>query len=142
VASHGAVALFTGSQWKVACLRLAMWTRRLQNRRYNSYGRWRFSAEKIGMAIDCIKVWKYEDAPSELKLGRGGSDTPQWLALIPRALMGSDLSEAMQARSQRASLLSYQFDDGNIVITGSTREDVFMEAVGCTAQKDSRSLRD
>jgi hypothetical protein len=94
------------------------------------------------MAIDCIKVWKYEDAPAELKQGRRGSDTPQWLALIPRSLMGPDLSEAIQARSQTASLSSYQFDDGNIVITGSSREDVFMEAVSCTEQKDNGSLLD
>ena len=89
------------------------------------------------MAIDCIKVWKYEDAPPELKQEIGGANLPEWLALIPRSLMGSDLNEAIQARSQTGSLFTYQIDAGNIVITGSSREDVFMEAVSCTAQKDN-----
>jgi hypothetical protein len=94
------------------------------------------------MANDCIKVWKYENAPPELKRGFSNSDAPQWLALIPRSLMGPDLSEAIGARSQASSLVSYQFDEENIVITGSSREDVFMEAVSCTTRKDSESLPD
>ena len=47
--------------------------------------------EVSAMRLDCIKVWKFDEAPAELKVGYRGKGRPQWLAFVPRSINGADL---------------------------------------------------
>ena len=65
-----------------------------------------------------IMIWKYEDAPAEWRTRRGGSGTPEWLALIPASLGGPDLDEAMRSRFDNTTTSYYETAAGDRVVVG------------------------
>jgi hypothetical protein len=71
------------------------------------------------MTLEHIKVWRFDDAPAELKVGCRSGKRPQWLALVPRSIKGSDLDEAIQARSEVESLFIHQTASGDVIYIGS-----------------------
>jgi hypothetical protein len=73
------------------------------------------------MTLEHIKVWKFDDAPAELKIGCRSGKRPQWLVLVPRSIKGSDLDEAIQARSEVESLFTYQTASGDVIYVGSEK---------------------
>jgi hypothetical protein len=69
--------------------------------------------------IDKVMVWKFESAPMHLRALQCGKGNPHWLALVPPALQGDDLSEAIQTRLGPMGLEEYKTETGDIVYIGS-----------------------
>jgi hypothetical protein len=91
--------------------------------------------QAYSMKRDRINVWKFDDAPDHLKRWYGGSQSPQWIALIPDSIYGPDIDKAIRAQSELHDLHRYQTENGDVVYTGSARLDLFLHAASA---KDSK----
>ena len=66
-----------------------------------------------------IEIWKLSDAPKELKLLYSGPGTPEWVALVPRALSGKDLDHVMTDNARGATVSRYTLQNGDFVYVGT-----------------------
>ncbi len=73
------------------------------------------------MKSDRVMVWRFADAPEALKSLHREPETPEWLALIPRALAGTDLDIAILGRAKSGKIARYETPDGDIVYTGTSQ---------------------
>jgi hypothetical protein len=69
------------------------------------------------MKSDRLMVWRFEAAPETLKALHSVADTPEWLVLIPCALDGADLDEAIRKSGQVAR---YKTPSGDTVYVGTS----------------------
>jgi hypothetical protein len=68
-----------------------------------------------------MQVWKFSNAPEELRVLHSGQPTPDWLALIPRQIQGDDLDRAIQASVQDKQLFRYKTAAGDMVLAGLSK---------------------
>jgi hypothetical protein len=71
------------------------------------------------MTLDMIRVWKFDEAPADLKRLHSGEQRPQWLVLIPASIYRLDMDAAIRAQSCGDELCEYQTKTGDIVYTGA-----------------------
>jgi hypothetical protein len=72
------------------------------------------------MTLDRVRVWKFDDAPADLRVLHKGKKPPKWLAFIPSAIHGTDLEEAIVAHTPVTDLDKYKTDAGDVVYVGSS----------------------
>jgi hypothetical protein len=90
-----------------------------------------------------VMVWKFDAAPMHLRALQCGKGNPHWLALVPAALHGDDLREAIQTRIGPMGLEEYETETGDIVYIGSLGLPELLELVApilsdSTTSEDSR----
>jgi hypothetical protein len=73
-----------------------------------------------GMRTSRILMWAFADAPRELRLLHRASPVPEWLALVPRNLLGSDLEEIMTGNAKSSDVFRYETAMKDIVYIGSS----------------------
>ena len=82
------------------------------------------------MKLDRLMVWRFTTAPKNLKSLHTGSETPEWLVLIPAALSGPDIDEAILRGSKPGDIARHETPDGDIVYTGNSKLDQVAEIPG------------
>ena len=75
------------------------------------------------MKSDRLMIWRFADAPKTLRALHCKAETPEWVVLIPRALSGADLDDAILQGAQPGQLARYEMPDGDIVYLGTSRLD-------------------
>lgn len=73
------------------------------------------------MKSDRLMAWRFATAPAILKSLHCGPETPDWLVLVPGALSGTDLHEAIMQRSNQVA--RYDTPDGDAVYVGTSPSD-------------------
>lgn len=81
------------------------------------------------MMFERIMVWKYDEAPADLKSNYRGPANPTWLALIPASIYGNDLDDAIRKQMGAVQLSKYCNDAGDFVYAGSDPIEAFLTAV-------------
>jgi hypothetical protein len=66
-------------------------------------------------------TWRFAAAPATLKSLHCQPETPEWLVLVPRALSGTDLHEAIMQGSKHVA--RYDTPDGDAVYIGTSPSD-------------------
>jgi hypothetical protein len=66
-------------------------------------------------------TWRFASAPATLKSLHHGPGTPDWLVLVPSALGGADLHEAIMQGSKQVA--RYDTPDGDSVYVGTSQPD-------------------
>jgi hypothetical protein len=89
------------------------------------------------MKSDRLMIWKFESAPSELQTLRVGGVTPYWVALVPAALYGADLHEAIVTQTGLTDIAMHRMEDGDVVYFGSSDPAQFVEIVGSATRTHS-----
>jgi hypothetical protein len=72
---------------------------------------------------DLLMTWRFPDAPAKLKSLHCGPEIPEWLVLVPSAMSGPDLHEAIMGRSKPGQVARYETPDGDIVYVGTSELD-------------------
>jgi hypothetical protein len=68
------------------------------------------------MTSSRIMIWRFAEAPAELRSLHVNSDEPEWLAFVPRSLQAPDVDEAIMRGS--GCISRYDTADGGVVYTG------------------------
>jgi hypothetical protein len=71
------------------------------------------------MKLSRIRVWRFAKAPDELRALHHGSESPEWLVMVPRAMHGSDVDKAVLAHRGPGSVLRYETPKGDLVYIGA-----------------------
>ena len=66
-------------------------------------------------------VWRFPAAPENLKALHCGPETPEWLVLVPAALSGTDIDEAIVRGSNPGEVARYDTPSGDIVYVGTSQ---------------------
>ena len=66
-------------------------------------------------------TWRFAAAPATLQSLHCGPETPEWLVLVPSALIGTDLHEVIMLRSKQVA--RYDTADGDAVYVGTSPSD-------------------
>ena len=86
------------------------------------------------MTSDRLMIWRFAEAPNHLKSLHCESSTPEWLVLIPRALSGIDLDEAILQGSKPGEVSRYETPEGDTVYVGNSRLDRLSQGPGTMAR--------
>ena len=70
------------------------------------------------MKLNVIRIWKFEDAPKDLRRSLGATH-PEWIAFIPKAMWGGDLAALFSERSASQGLSHYEMPNGDLVFAGT-----------------------
>jgi hypothetical protein len=82
------------------------------------------------MASDRVMIWEFSAAPVELRDLYRGAEPRQWLALVPAAIHGADLDQAIAAQMRLVTVDRYETGAGDVVYIGSSGLSQVLEAVG------------
>jgi len=72
------------------------------------------------MKLPRVELWGFSSAPERLRLLYDGSETPDWLALVPRELDGLDLHQAMTGSARLESVYRYSMPNGDVTYIGAS----------------------
>jgi hypothetical protein len=67
-----------------------------------------------------VMVWRFADAPYQLRLLHPTLPSPEWLVLVPHARIGSDLDELITGAAESIGVFRYDTPAGDVVYTGSS----------------------
>ena len=66
-------------------------------------------------------ICEFADAPRALRLLHTASPAPEWIALVPVDLVGSDLEEVITRNSQSGNVVRYVTATKDVVYMGGSR---------------------
>ena len=69
------------------------------------------------MKLNVIRIWKFEDAPKELRLSLGATHA-EWIAFIPKKMWGDDLAGLFLERTDPGGLSHVEMPNGDMVYAG------------------------
>jgi len=72
---------------------------------------------------DRLMLWRFAAAPKSLQSLHCEAETPEWLLLIPRSLVGSDLDDVIVQGAKPGQVVRYETADGDIVFIGTSQLD-------------------
>ncbi len=67
-----------------------------------------------------IMVWRFTEAPRRLRVLHRDLPPPEWLVLVPQALICSDLDESITRRAESSRVSRYKTPAGDAVYTGTS----------------------
>jgi hypothetical protein len=83
----------------------------------------------VDLKTDRVMVWKFDDAPDEVRILHRAAEPTSWAALIPRQIHAADLDEEIHSRWGAAWVSRYETTDGDIVYCGSCAMTQFLEVM-------------
>jgi hypothetical protein len=83
-------------------------------------------------------IWEFSAAPAELRDLYPGREPREWLALIPAAIHGADLDQAISERMRLVTVDRYETKAGDVVYVGSSALSQVLEAVGEPLDESTR----
>jgi hypothetical protein len=92
------------------------------------------------MASDRLMIWKFDAAPAALRLLREGSETPSWVALVPKAIHTPDLEEAILAQTGPHGATRFAIDNGDVVYIGSCDVQAVLAAVAAESSEGAQAI--
>jgi hypothetical protein len=92
------------------------------------------------MASDRLMIWKFDAAPAALRLLREGSETPSWVALVPKAIHTADLDEAILAQTGPGGASRFAIDNGDVVYIGSCDVQAVLAAVAAESLEGTQAI--
>ncbi len=81
-------------------------------------------------ALSRIKIWRFPDAPEELRSLCIEDQTPDWLALVPCCLADADVEKLMQRQIDPLHAARYETATRDVVYTGSSPTSVERKIAG------------
>lgn len=73
------------------------------------------------MKSNRILIWRFADAPDELRRLFSESQMPEWVMLAPRAMCGEDLDQAVRRQADQLILSRHEMPNGDVVYAGLPR---------------------
>jgi hypothetical protein len=67
-----------------------------------------------------VSIWQFKLAPSELRALCPSNIDLGWIALVPSAIYGPDIEDAILAQSGNISLFRRTLENGDVIFTGSS----------------------
>ena len=86
------------------------------------------------MKSDRLMIWRFAAAPATLRALHQDTEAPEWLVLIPRGLMGADLTEAILQGAEPGQVARYETLEGDIVYTGTWQLDRLTQGLAALAR--------
>lgn len=83
---------------------------------------------------DRLMIWRFAAAPKALQSLHSEPDSPEWLVLIPRALSGADLDEAILRGSKPGQVARYETPEGDIVYIGTSELDQLSQGLAAVSR--------
>jgi hypothetical protein len=89
---------------------------------------------RIAMKSDRLMIWRFADAPKTLRALHHEVEMPEWVVLIPRALNGPDLDEAILKGAKLGQVARYETLDGDTVYIGISQLDGLTQGLAALAR--------
>ena len=89
------------------------------------------------MQLDRIMIWKFAEAPPELRALNTNPEAPEWLALVPKALNSPDIDAAIQKHAGEG-VLRFETSGGDAVYIGGSP---LVAAIGSSARSGEEGKR-
>jgi hypothetical protein len=91
------------------------------------------------MRSNRIEIWRFADAPEELQALYRGSQTPKWLALVPRTMASRELDELIgRSGSSLGSPSRHELPDGDVVYISPSKMNQIPEMLSPATVRRSR----
>ena len=87
---------------------------------------------------ESIQIWKFGEAPQELRSLVENSRRPEWVALVPQRIYAADLDVAISNQLGPECVERHKTSTGDIVYAGYRAVDPFLAAVALTREKNVR----